>query len=67
VTPVAETNAALWRRATSTVAMVNPYESTAYSKGNISIRAMATVDVALRHKAAFVSATGVTATSLGLD
>lgn len=47
--------------------LVNPYESTAYSKGNISIRAMATVDVALRHKAAFVSATGVTATSLGLD
>lgn len=46
--------------------LVNPYESTAYSKGNISIRAMATVDVALRHKAAFVSATGVDATSLGL-
>lgn len=40
--------------------LVNPYESTAYSKGNISIRAMATVDCALRHKAAFVSATGLT-------
>lgn len=39
--------------------LVNPYESTAYSKGNISIRAMATVDCALRHKAAFVSATGI--------
>jgi len=40
--------------------LVNPFESTAYSKGNVSIRAMATVDVALRHKLAFVSATGVT-------
>lgn len=40
--------------------LVNPYESTAYSKGNISIRAMATVDCAVRHPAAFVSATGVT-------
>jgi HK97 family phage major capsid protein len=40
--------------------LVNPYESTAYSKGNISIRAMATVDTGLRHPAAFVSATGVT-------
>lgn len=40
--------------------LVNPYESTAYSKGNISIRAMATVDCALRHKAAFVAATGLT-------
>ncbi|MBO9579869.1 MAG: phage major capsid protein [Sphingobium sp.] len=40
--------------------LVNPYESTAYSKGNISIRAMATVDCALRHKASFVSATGLT-------
>lgn len=39
--------------------LVNPYESTAYSKGNISIRAMATVDCAVRHAAAFVSATGV--------
>ncbi|CDO38299.1 phage major capsid protein [Novosphingobium sp. KN65.2] len=43
--------------------LVNPFESTAYSKGNISIRAMATVDVALRHKPAFVSATGVDATA----
>lgn len=46
--------------------LVNPYESTAYSKGNISIRAMATVDCALRHPAAFVSATGVDADSLAL-
>ncbi len=43
--------------------LVNPYESTAYSKGNISIRAMATADVALRHKLAFVSATGVDPTT----
>jgi len=40
--------------------LVNPYESTAYSKGNVSIRAMATVDMAVRHPAAFVSVTGVT-------
>lgn len=40
--------------------LVNPYESTAYSKGNISIRAMATVDVAVRHPAAFVSVEDVT-------
>ncbi|KAA9014075.1 phage major capsid protein [Sphingobium limneticum] len=39
--------------------LVNPYEASAYAKGNISIRAMATVDCAVRHPAAFVSATGV--------
>ncbi|MES2255047.1 MAG: phage major capsid protein [Pseudomonadota bacterium] len=43
--------------------LVNPYESTAYSKGNISVRAMATVDVALRHPEAFVSIQGITASS----
>lgn len=43
--------------------LVNPYESTAYSKGNVSIRAMATVDVTVRQPAAFVSATGVLATA----
>ena len=41
--------------------LVNPFESTAYSKGNVSIRAMATVDCAVRHPAAFVSITGVDA------
>lgn len=46
--------------------LVNPYESTAYSKGNISIRAMATCDVAVRHPLAFVSATGVDDTSVGM-
>jgi HK97 family phage major capsid protein len=33
--------------------LVNPYESTAYSKGNVQVRAMATCDVQLRHKASF--------------
>lgn len=46
--------------------LVNPYESTAYSKGNISVRAMATVDVAVRHPAAFVSVTGVTSSFLAM-
>ena len=40
--------------------LVNPFESTAYSKGNVSIRAMATVDVAMRHAKAFVSVEDVT-------
>ncbi|MBX6376547.1 MAG: phage major capsid protein [Acetobacteraceae bacterium] len=40
--------------------LVNPYESTAYSKGNVVIRAMATVDVAVRHPKAFVSVEDVT-------
>ena len=46
--------------------LVNPYEATAYTKGNISIRAMATVDCAVRHPAAFVSATGVKSTAAGV-
>lgn len=47
--------------------LVNPFESTAYSKGNVSIRAMATVDCAVRHPAAFVSVTGVDpATAVGI-
>lgn len=46
--------------------LVNPFESTAYSKGNISIRAMATVDTAVRHPAAFVSVTGVDAAAVGI-
>jgi HK97 family phage major capsid protein len=40
--------------------LVNPYESTAYSKGNVSIRAMATVDCGVRHPKAFVSIEDVT-------
>lgn len=47
--------------------LVNPFESTAYSKGNVSIRAMATVDCAVRHPLAFVSVTGVDpATAIGI-
>jgi HK97 family phage major capsid protein len=46
--------------------LVNPFESTAYSKGNISIRAMATCDIAARHPLAFVAATGVDAASVGI-
>jgi len=35
--------------------LVNPFESTAYSKANVSIRAMATVDTAVRHVASFAA------------
>lgn len=35
--------------------LVNPYETTAYSKGNVQIRAMATLDVKLRQPAAFAA------------
>ncbi|MGH7794110.1 MAG: phage major capsid protein [Candidatus Binatia bacterium] len=35
--------------------LVNPYESTAYSKGNVQIRAMATCDVKLRHPESFAA------------
>ncbi|WP_226662923.1 phage major capsid protein [Alteriqipengyuania lutimaris] len=40
--------------------LVNPYAETAYSKGNILVRAMATVDFGVRRPASFVKATGVT-------
>jgi HK97 family phage major capsid protein len=33
--------------------LVNPYETTAYSKGNVQVRAMATMDVAVRHAESF--------------
>lgn len=39
--------------------LVNPYESTAYSKGNVSIRAMMTVDIAVRHPESFAAITDV--------
>lgn len=39
--------------------LVNPFAETAYSKGNILIRAMATVDFGVRRPASFVKATGV--------
>lgn len=34
--------------------LVNPYSETAYTKGNVLIRAMATCDIAIRHAEAFV-------------
>ncbi|WP_221795668.1 phage major capsid protein [Aquisediminimonas sediminicola] len=46
--------------------LVNPYEATAYSKGNISIRAMATVDTAVRNPKAFVSIEDVTTAAVGI-
>ncbi|WP_374330452.1 phage major capsid protein [Aestuariivirga sp.] len=46
--------------------LVNPFESTAYSKGNVSIRAMATVDCAVRHPKAFVKVTGVTTSAVAI-
>jgi len=41
--------------------LVNPYESTAYSKGNVSIRAMMTVDLAVRHPESFAAITDIAA------
>lgn len=38
---------------------MNPYSETAYSKGNVLVRAMATVDVAIRHPESFVVASDV--------
>jgi HK97 family phage major capsid protein len=35
--------------------LVNPYESTAYSKGNIQIRAMLTADIDVRHAESFAA------------
>ncbi|MES2819800.1 MAG: phage major capsid protein [Pseudomonadota bacterium] len=39
--------------------LVNPYAEPAYSRGGIQVRAMATVDTAVRHPAGFVVATEV--------
>ncbi len=39
--------------------LVNPYAETAYQKGNVQVRAMATCDVAVRHPEAFVVATDI--------
>ncbi|MDO9622375.1 MAG: phage major capsid protein [Pseudomonas sp.] len=38
--------------------LVNPYAEPAYSRGGIQVRAMATADIAVRHPAGFVVATG---------
>ena len=35
--------------------LVNPYESTAYAKGNVSVRAMMTLDLAVRHPESFAA------------
>lgn len=40
--------------------LVNPYEGTAYRRGGVLVRAMATVDVGVRHPEAFVVADDVT-------
>jgi HK97 family phage major capsid protein len=41
--------------------LVNPYESTAYSKGNVQVRAMLTADVKLRQPLAFAAITDLIA------
>lgn len=46
--------------------LVNPFEASAYSKGNVMVRAMATADIALRNPQAFVKATGVLAAAAGI-
>jgi HK97 family phage major capsid protein len=39
--------------------LVNPFAETAYSKGNVLVRAMATCDIAIRHEKSFVWAADV--------
>jgi len=39
--------------------LVNPYESTAYSKGNVQVRGMLTCDVAVRHEESFAASVNV--------
>ena len=46
--------------------LVNPFETTAYSKGNIMVRAMATVDTAVRHLKAFVDIQDVTTSTVAM-
>jgi HK97 family phage major capsid protein len=41
--------------------LVNPYEATAYAKGNVSIRAMLTCDVNVRYAESFAAATDILA------
>lgn len=40
--------------------LVNPYETTAYSKGNVQVRGMLTMDVAVRHYESFAAAVDLT-------
>lgn len=37
--------------------LVNPYEATAYSKGNVSVRGMLTADIVVRHPESFAAST----------
>jgi hypothetical protein len=39
--------------------LVNPYESTAYARGGVMVRAMATADILIRHPEAFVLANDI--------
>lgn len=41
--------------------LVNPYEATAYSKGNVQVRGLLTCDIAVRHPASFSAATNIAA------
>lgn len=41
--------------------LVNPYESTAYARGGVQIRAVMSVDVAVRHAASFAAITDIVA------
>ena len=41
--------------------LVNPYETVAYSKGNVQIRAMMTVDIGIRHPQSFAAITDLVA------
>jgi HK97 family phage major capsid protein len=43
--------------------LVNPFETTAYSKGNIQVRMISAVDVAVRHSKSFAASTDVGAVS----
>lgn len=43
--------------------LANPYESTAYSKGNTQVRGLLTADIALRHIESWAAATDVPAAS----
>ena len=40
--------------------LVNPFDSTAYARGGVLVRAMATCDIAVRHPNAFVFAEDIT-------
>ncbi|MEQ9488039.1 MAG: phage major capsid protein [Alphaproteobacteria bacterium] len=48
----------LWGDAGADI-LVNPYETTAYSKGNVQIRAFVDADVVVRHEASFTEITGI--------